>query len=61
MKLLTVISTIFIPLSFVAGVYGMNFENMPELKWHYGYFLVLGFMFITMVGMLIYFRVKKMI
>lgn len=61
MKLLTVISTIFIPLSFVAGVYGMNFEHMPELKWHYGYFAVLGFMFTIMVGMLIYFKRKNWI
>ncbi len=61
MRLLTVISTIFIPLSFVAGVYGMNFDNMPELHWHYGYFIVLGFMFSAMVGMLIYFRRKRWI
>lgn len=58
MRLLTVISTIFIPLSFIAGVYGMNFDNMPELHWHYGYFMVLGFMFIAMVGMLVYFKKK---
>ncbi len=61
MKLLTVISTIFIPLSFVAGVYGMNFEYMPELKWHYGYFIVLGLMFASAVSMLIWFRLKKWI
>lgn len=61
MKLLTVISTIFIPLSFVAGVYGMNFEHMPELKWRYGYFIVLGSMFAIMTGMLIYFRKKNWI
>lgn len=61
MRLLTVISTIFIPLSFVAGVYGMNFEHMPELKWRYGYFVILGLMFIAMVGMLIYFRRKRWI
>jgi|Wag4MinimDraft_19_1082662.scaffolds.fasta_scaffold05582_2 magnesium transporter len=61
MKLLTVISTIFIPLSFVAGVYGMNFEHMPELKWRYGYFIVLGSMFMIMTGMLIYFRKKNWI
>jgi magnesium transporter len=61
MKLLTTISTIFIPLSFVAGVYGMNFEYMPELKWHYGYFIVLGFMFSMMIGMLIWFSRKKWI
>jgi magnesium transporter len=61
MKLLTVISTIFIPLSFVAGVYGMNFEHMPELKWRYGYYIVLGSMFSIMTGMLIYFRRKNWI
>lgn len=42
MMTLTVITTIFMPLTFIAGVYGMNFENMPELRWHYGYFIVLG-------------------
>lgn len=61
MRLLTVISTIFIPLSFVAGVYGMNFDNMPELHWEYGYFMVLGFMFVAMVGMLLWFRRKRWI
>jgi magnesium transporter len=43
-KTLTIISTIFIPLTFVAGVYGMNFDNMPEVHWKYGYFVVLGLM-----------------
>lgn len=61
MRLLTVISTIFIPLSFIAGIYGMNFEYMPELHWRYGYFFVLGFMFFVMVGMLIYFKRKRWI
>ncbi len=61
MRLLTVISTIFIPLSFIAGIYGMNFDNMPELHWHYGYFVILGGMFCAMVGMLIYFKVKRWI
>ena len=61
MRLLTVISTIFIPLSFVAGVYGMNFDNMPELHTRYGYFMVLGGMFVAMVGMLAYFRKKRWI
>lgn len=61
MRLLTVISTIFIPLSFIAGIYGMNFDYMPELRWHYGYFAILGFMFVAMVGMLIYFRIKRWI
>jgi magnesium transporter len=61
MRLLTVISTIFIPLSFIAGVYGMNFDNMPELHWHYGYYIVLAFMFLSMIGMLFYFKIKKWI
>jgi magnesium transporter len=56
MKVLTIISTIFIPLSFIAGVYGMNFRNMPELEWKYGYFIVLGIMFTGILGMLYYFR-----
>lgn len=61
MRLLTVISTIFIPLSFIAGIYGMNFDNMPELHWHYGYFVILGAMFLSMVGMLLYFKQKRWI
>jgi magnesium transporter len=61
MKLLTIITTIFIPLTFIAGIYGMNFKHMPELEWQYGYFLVLGIMFFIMIGMLIYFRRKKWI
>jgi len=52
MKTLTIISTIFIPLSFVAGVYGMNFEFMPELGWPSGYFATLGLMFSVAVGLL---------
>lgn len=59
MKVLTIISTIFIPLSFVAGVYGMNFDNMPELHWKYGYFYVMGGMGLAVVGMLYYFRRKQ--
>ena len=61
MKMLTVMATVFIPLTFIAGVYGMNFENMPELKWHYSYYVVLGGMFLITVGMLAYFRRKKWI
>lgn len=61
MKVLTVISTIFIPLSFVAGVYGMNFDNMPELHWKYGYFYVMGGMGLAIVGMLVFFRRKDWI
>ena len=56
MKMLTIIATIFIPLTFIVGIYGMNFENMPELEWHYAYYAVLGFMFAVAIGMLIWFR-----
>lgn len=61
MKVLTVITTIFMPLSFIAGVYGMNFEFMPELKSELGYPIVLGFMGIIGISMFIYFRNKKWI
>lgn len=59
MKILAIISTIFMPLSFIVGLYGMNFEYMPELKWHYGYFITLGLMAALVVGMLLYFKKKK--
>lgn len=59
MKLLTIISTIFIPLTFVVGVYGMNFKYLPELEWRYGYFLVMGIMATIAVVMLIWFRRKR--
>lgn len=59
MKVLTMISTIFMPLTFIAGVYGMNFDNMPELKWRYGYFIILGLMAISIIIMLLWFRRKK--
>lgn len=55
MKVMTIISTIMLPLSVIAGIYGMNFENMPELKTKNGYFLTLGFMFVVAIGLLIYF------
>lgn len=61
MKVLTIISTIFIPLTFIAGIYGMNFEFMPELTWEYGYFIVLGIMLLISAGMLYFFRRKKWI
>ncbi len=61
MRLLTVISTIFIPLSFIVGLYGMNFDNMPELHTDNGYFILLGIMFFLTLAMLVYFRVKKWI
>jgi magnesium transporter len=59
MKVLTVIATIFIPLTFVAGIYGMNFEFMPELKWRYGYLFFWGIIVAVGAGMLAYFRRKK--
>ncbi len=61
MKILTIISTIFIPLTFLAGVYGMNFKNMPELGWKYGYFYLWGFMFLIFIVSLLFFRRKKWI
>jgi magnesium transporter len=59
MKVLTIIATIFIPLTFVAGIYGMNFKYMPELEWKWGYLAVLIVMVIIGICMLIYFRRKK--
>jgi magnesium transporter len=59
MKVLTIFASIFIPLTFVAGVYGMNFENMPELKWHWAYFGLLGFMAVIAFSLILYFRRKK--
>jgi len=59
MKILTIIATIFIPLTFIAGVYGMNFRYMPELDWRWGYPIVLAAMATVSAGMLLYFRKKK--
>jgi magnesium transporter len=61
MKVLTLIATIFIPLTFVVGLYGMNFKNMPEIEWEFGYYSVLIVMAIMVIGMLTYFRRKKWI
>ena len=59
MKLLTIVTTIVLPLSLVAGWYGMNFTNMPELTWHYGYgFIILLSIVITILNIL-YFKKKK--
>jgi len=59
MQVLTIVATIFIPLTFVAGVYGMNFHHMPELHLKWGYPAVLFLMLCIAVGMLLYFRRKK--
>jgi magnesium transporter len=59
MKVLTVIATIFMPLTFLAGVYGMNFKYMPELEWRWGYFALWGVILVIAVFMLIIFRRKK--
>ena len=59
MKLLTIIATIFIPITFVVGLYGMNFHYMPELEWKWGYFTVLAFMLCMVVFMLICFKRKN--
>ena len=61
MKVLTIIATIFIPLTFLAGIYGMNFKNMPELEAENGYYYLLGIMAVTFVIMLYYFRKKDWI
>ncbi|MDB4997775.1 MAG: Magnesium and cobalt transport protein CorA [Myxococcaceae bacterium] len=61
MKRLTIISTIMLPLSLIAGIYGMNFEHMPELKWLYGYPYALGLMVVVATGIILYFVKKKWI
>ena len=59
MKVLTIMASIFIPLTFIAGIYGMNFEYIPELKYKYSYFILWGVMILLFIGMLIYFKRKK--
>lgn len=59
MKVLTMIATIFIPLTFLAGIYGMNFERMPELGWPWAYPALLGLMLVVTAGMVYYFRRKR--
>ncbi|MDD2584989.1 MAG: magnesium/cobalt transporter CorA [Bacteroidales bacterium] len=59
MKTLTIVATIFIPLTFIAGVYGMNFHNMPELSWRYGYLAIWIVMFLLLVAMVLYFKKKR--
>lgn len=65
MKRLTIVATIFMPLTLIAGIYGMNFNtgaspwNMPELNWAYGYIFVIGLMIVIALGMVVYFKIKK--
>ena len=67
LKVLTIISTIFIPLTFIVGIYGMNFNtdisplNMPELKWYFGYPFVMSLMLIISIGLLVIFKKKRWI
>ncbi|MDP4142998.1 MAG: magnesium/cobalt transporter CorA [Bacillota bacterium] len=58
MMVLTVVTSVFIPLTFIAGVYGMNFDNMPELRWKYGYFIVMGIMVAIAFFMFLWFKRK---
>jgi len=65
MKVLTIIATIFIPLTFIAGIYGMNFNpetspwNMPELNWYWGYPFSLGLMIVMVALLIVFFKRKK--
>ena len=61
MKALTLITTIFMPLTVITGIYGMNFKNMPELNWKYGYHVILGVMIVLGTGLFTYFRRRKWI
>lgn len=59
MKFLTVFSVVFIPLTFIAGIYGTNFDYVPELHFKYSYFIMWGVMIVVAIGMLLYFKNKK--
>ncbi len=61
MRILTVVNTIFVPIIFIASIYGMNFENMPEIKWKYGYYFTLFIMLIVSISSILYFKIKKII
>ncbi len=59
MEVLTLVSMVFLPLTLIAGIYGMNFRYMPELNWHYGYFIVLSIMLIITIVCIWYFKKKR--
>ena len=59
MKVLTIMASIFIPLTFIAGIYGMNFDHMPELHTENGYYYVWGVMIVLFIGMMVYFKKKN--
>jgi magnesium transporter len=59
MKVLTILSSIFIPLTFIVGIYGMNFQHMPELQWAWAYPLLLGLMVLIALGMIGFFKRRK--
>ena len=59
MKVLTIIATIFIPLTFITGIYGMNFKYMPELEWRWGYAILWSIIFVISISMLFYFKRKR--
>ena len=59
MRVLNVSTAVFVPLSFIVGLYGMNFEYIPELKFKYGYFFVVGFMLTLSVSLISIFKFKK--
>jgi len=59
MKLLTIFSAFFLPLTFIVGIYGMNFDNMPELRWEYGYFFTVGILLLISITIYIWFKRKR--
>ena len=59
MKVLSVVAAVFLPLTLLAGIYGMNFVNMPELQWRYGYFVVWGVMVLVALSLMVFFRKRK--
>ncbi|MEX1253633.1 MAG: magnesium/cobalt transporter CorA [Dehalococcoidia bacterium] len=59
MRTLSVVATVILPLTFIASIYGMNFDHMPELEWRYGYFVILGAMVVVALGMVAFFKVRR--